>query len=57
LIWKKITNYLKRVKNFFKTIISSGFSESLQEKQAREIELEKLKRDSAIIFEKISRRI
>ncbi|MDD4664233.1 MAG: hypothetical protein PHD83_06200 [Caldisericia bacterium] len=57
MIWKKITNYFKRVKNFFKTIIFSGFSESLQAKQAREFELDKLRRDSAIMFEKISRRI
>lgn len=57
MFWKKITNYLKRVKNFFKTIIFSGYSESLQEKQAREFELDKLKRDSAIMFEKISKRI
>jgi len=57
LFWKKIANYLKRVKYFFKTIIFSGYSESLQEKQAREFELDKLKRDSAIMFEKISKRI
>jgi hypothetical protein len=57
VIWKKITNYLKRVKNCFKTIIFSGYSESLQEKQAREFELDKLRRESAIMFEKISRRI
>jgi len=57
LIWKKFTNFLKRTFKILKAKIYSGNSESLQQKQAREVEIDSLRRESAVIFEKISRRI
>ena len=48
---------MKRILSILKKNIFSGNSENLQQKQAREVELETLRRESAVIFEKISRRI
>jgi len=57
LFWKKFVDYLKRIKNLFKTNLPSGNPESFKVKQNSEIELDKIRRDGAIILEKISRRI
>ena len=57
MIWKKIVEYLKRMKNFFKTNTLPTNLESSKAKQTSEIELEKIRRDAAVIVEKISRRI
>jgi len=57
LFWKRIVDYLKQVKNLFKTNLPSGNPESFKAKQNSEIELDKIRRDGAIILEKISRRI
>jgi hypothetical protein len=57
MIWKKMTDYLKRIKNFLKANTFSENLESSKAKQTSEIELEKIKRDAAVIIEKISRRI
>jgi hypothetical protein len=57
LIWKKIADFLKRIKNFFTTNTLSDNLESSKAKQTSEIELDKIRRDAAVIVEKISRRI
>ena len=57
MIWKKIVYFLKRIKSFFKTNTPSDNLESAKAKQTSEIELDKIRRDAAVIIEKISRRI
>ena len=57
MIWKKIKYFLKRIKYFFAVNTTSDNLESAKAKQNSEIELDKIRRDAAVIVEKISRRI
>ena len=57
MIWKKIVYFFKCIKSFFKANIPSDNIESAKAKQTSEIELDKIRRDAAVIVEKISRRI
>lgn len=57
MFWKKLTEIWKRFIKRLKANTLSENLESIQAKQASKIDLERMKRDSAVIFEKIGRRI
>jgi len=57
MFWKKLTKIWKRFIKRLKANTLSENLESIQAKQASKIDLERMKRDSAVIFEKIGKRI